>query len=141
MCCLLFAFALLFSMTPADLDAACTAIRCQRQENAGGCISQYGALQVAAAFDLPVEDVPRYDWQMIDDHIWQGVVLHAWIWHKPGEYVNPEGPMHSYFCLGDAWLPVIQKRIMRCWDADNPNGTWWDVQQMQEGWSGWGATR
>ena len=71
MCCLLWAFALLFSMTPAQLDAACTRIACQRQP--GGCISQYGALQVARAHNIPVQDVPRWDWQMIDDHIWDGV--------------------------------------------------------------------
>jgi hypothetical protein len=135
MCCLLLAFALLFSMAPADLDAACTAINCQRQSEPGRCISQYGALQVAAAYGIPVQDVPRWDWGEIDAHLWDGVVIHR-------HYGDPDGAAHSMYCQGDGWIAPVGLRVMRCQDAAAPGEwRWWSVPYLQAHWTGWGAIR
>lgn len=137
MCCLLFAFALLFGITPAQLDATCTAIHCERQPEPGayGCISQTGAIQVAEYIGQTVRPVERWDWQDIDNHIWQGVVIHE-------HYGNVDGIAHSYYCLGDVWIAALQLRAIRCQDAGEP-GTWryWSVPYMQKMWTGWGAVK
>jgi hypothetical protein len=127
---------MLLGLSPAQLDAACTAIACTRQPEpgAGGCISQAGALQVAAYYGIPVADVARWDWAEIDAHLWAGVVIHQ-------HYGNPDGIAHSYYCQGDVWVPALQLRAIHCWDAANPAGTWWAVPYLQKMWTGWGAVR
>ena len=137
-CCLEFALALLLALSPVQLRAECAALHCQQQPGYD-CMSAYGALQVAQHLGLPAHSPQRWDWGAVDAAVWDGVVLFAWPWAEATW--TPDGPAHAFYCQGDVWLPVLQLRLLHCWDVQNPAGTWWSVKHLQRTWTGWAVVK
>lgn len=137
-CCLVYAIALLLSLTPAQLEAGCEAIACQYQAGYD-CMSAYGALQVAEYYSIEAHSPARWDWGAVDAAIGDGVVLFAWPW-ATAEW-TPDGPAHAYYCRGDTWLAPFEMRLLHCYDVTNPSGTWWDAGHLQRTWTGWSVVR